>query len=243
MVKGVLVGAPQAQAERPGFLAGGHQNMKRDWALQGGEWEPALSPLHTQARNIIQKTFPEGKHVPEWGGVYSITTAFQIDLPQDDFNAVRSQGEQFNRVDYLWHGTKFGSVSAIAHNNLEVRGAYCLMGAGIYLAPDFAKAWNYTGGRYTTRTVLLCAVRLGKVWRAYTCKKAKVGWRSQCDDKACECKKKPNATICRANGGDTAMTGSGAYTTAWGGRIRFGEYAVYDAQQVLPVYAICFDPA
>lgn len=253
VVKGVPV---RRGPNQQGFLAGGHQKMKRDWFLIGGDWEAPISSLHRRGRNIIKTKFPDGvyKVTSLWGTTvsnYRITNAFQIDLPRDEFDSMKEEGPQFGPIDYLWHGTKFKAVSSIAHNNLEVRGAHCLMGAGIYLAPDFEKSWNYSGGgwhnRNVTRTVLLCAVRLGKVWKAYTCIKtpAERGsiWKKQCDDKACDCKKRPNADICKTNGCDTAMMGAGGYTTAWGGRIRLGEYAVYDARQVLPLYAICFDPA
>ena len=218
----------------PGFLSGGHQAMKRDYTFEGG-FSEALSPLHTKARGLVTTQLKT-----DLGGGWKLDRAYQLDIDRTAFDNLPS--ERFQKVDYLWHGTKANYVSAIVHNNLEVRGAHCLLGAGIYLAPSFEKAWGYTGWSYRNKksykVVLLCAVRLGKVWQGYTC--GNTTWARRCADTGCICKKRPSKAICKSVGADTASANAGLHAVAWGGRLNFSELCCYDAAQVLPVYACVF---
>ncbi len=231
---------------QPGFFAGGHQKLKRDFAFEEGDWSESLSPLHMKARAFINRMFPKGNmadligaDTPLWrrnaAKESKIARGYQIDNDVTKF-----KGQQ---VDLLWHGTSARNVSSIGHQSLRVGGPYCLLGAGIYLTPDFLKAWNFSGwGSYST--VLLCAANLGKILNsqdcvnhADDCGKNNAPW-GKCS-KACKWVR-PNAATVKGKGYDSACAMSGGFVGAFGGRLVYSEYCCYDIDQVVPLYALVF---
>lgn len=161
---------------------------------------------------------------------WTIDKVFQVKSHAAPFMALAKEDPRFESIRYMWHGTKTEYVESIAASGLrtdKANGGY--LGSGIYLTPDFAKAWGYTGwGRYIgsdgsyCKSVLLCAARTGKVWKDA----ANVSIR--------------NRKECRKMGFDTAFAGSGANPTAYAGRLRYSEYCFYRDEQVLPLYVITF---
>lgn len=233
--------------KNPGFLAGGHPKLKRDLTFEDSYSEP-LSDLHLRARNAIKRQLPDNtytQYLTNWWHttrhgpskskpkLHRIYRAYQFASEQDSFSGL--MGGCFQHVNFLWHGTSFTNVSSIGHQGLEVRGSRCLMGAGIYLAPAFAKAWMFGG--QNPKIVLLCAVKLGKVFTAFKCSHNP---RCAKDDKDCDGRKIPNGNSIKALGFDTAVAFAGPNSVAWGGRMRHTEYCCYDAAQVLPVYVLVF---
>lgn len=252
--------------EAVGFLSGGHQKLKRDLSFEEGYSEP-LSQLHSQARAYIKTTIArmlgildeEKKQNKVLGRTYiypyyqnamsrhKLFRAYQMDSDTDAFDAIDG------KYDLLWHGTPFRNISSIGHESLHVRGTYCMLGAGIYLAPDFSKAWGFSGwSDYST--VLLCAAKLGKVLDTKDC----VRHADDCGKKTSipparwpvgvpwgKCSKdckwvKPQAEVVHKMGYDTASAGRGFHPGARGGSLLHDEYCCYKREQVLPLYALVF---
>jgi len=169
-----------------------------------------------------------------------------MDIDNEKFNAVQGKIDE----DFLWHGTGFKNLNNIAHNNLEVRGGWGLLGAGIYLAPTFNKAWGFSGWHSSYKTVLICATKLGKVLDSRDCVTHIPGcdkttvrnlWgRAKCNPK---CKwHKPNASNVRGMSFDSAAANRGYHPGAYGGNLIHTEYCTYNADRVLPLYVLVFAP-
>jgi hypothetical protein len=130
---------------------------------------------------------------------------------------------EFKDEVHLWHGTKLYCLRGIltAGFRLPARGG--MLGRGVYTAPSFAKAWNYTDwGRHQTKVVLLCSCRLGKIYKVKN-----TGWQ--------------NAELAAQNAGcHTAYCGAGRYKKAWRGYLMRSEYCIYDPIQVKPQLLLAF---
>ncbi|MHA2066251.1 MAG: hypothetical protein ACXABY_17905 [Candidatus Thorarchaeota archaeon] len=244
---------------RPGFLAGGHPKLKRDFTFE--PYDPnyydtdALTPLHANARRFIRIQFPKGKvkdaddkYVYPYNpfGDHKLWRAYQMDIGTEKFDAVTDSVD----TDLMFHGTGFANITNIGHNNLEVRGSWCLLGAGIYLAPSFGKAWGFSGYHRSLRTVLLCATKLGKVLDSKNCvthiegcdkvlkRRSGLWGKLQCNPK---CKwHKPNAQNVRNLGFDSAAANRGYHPGAHSRNLLHTEYCSYDSARVLPLYVLVF---
>jgi hypothetical protein len=106
-----------------------------------------------------------------------------------------------------------------------------MLGRGIYAAPKFAKAWNYTGWSRWRKTssqssdakaVLLCDFRLGTTVRTTV---SGEGAKQQ---------------VMMLNG-HTAYSGKGKKKYAWAGWVRHSEYCVYDPIQAKPQLLLIFE--
>lgn len=136
-------------------------------------------------------------------------------------------------------------MSSIGHNSLWSGRRSGLLEAGIYLTPHFYKAWGYSDWFSGQRTVLMCAVKLGKVIDSKDCVQHapdcdKHPWETRCL-KQCNYLQ-PNASNIRRLGAHTAAAFSGPHPGAWSGRLNFSEYCVYDEKRVLPLFVLVFEP-
>jgi len=232
----------------PGFLAGGHPKLKNDCGFhgfhKGGYYTDPLSPLHERARPAVRRILnadgiPTHRIKPGTPlGIetnYYLYRAYQIDLPQDSFDALSQKDEKFQKITWLWHGTPDGNISSIAHKGFRL-GSRGLLGGGIYTSPDIDKAISFGRGVFTC--VLLCAVRLGRVWHTNEAKRRR-NWLMEASKEE-EKPVKVNRSSCRARGCDSALASAGVYNRAWASRLLHSEYCCYDDAQVLPVYALVF---
>lgn len=191
------------------------KSMTLPWSNLPGELEDLVEhalvekKYHPYIRKALSRAKRKGA---------SLSALLKIKTSTELFDEL-GELESFKKATILWHGTKIHSLKGIFNDGFKLPRHSGLLGRGIYLAPDFDKAWNYSG--WKERIILLCDVRLGKVMDSNKLAKS--------------------AEFETLNGGyHTAFHGAGKSKRAWGGRTRFSEYCVYEPIQVCPRYLLVF---
>jgi hypothetical protein len=221
--------------EETRLTTGEGRGKRKVSGFRGGT--PAYS-IMSNGYNFLHRALPNLKFSASWRSPpynyrigsqaklrWKLDKVIEVRSDASDFMALPKQEGRFGAVTYLWHGTSTANIEAIAERGM-VPGRGGLLGAGIYLTPDFDKAWNYSRDWYSeTKAIILCAARLGKVWKG-------AGEEEK--------NSKRNAEECFKLGFDTAFAGRGNSKAAWGGRLTFSEYCCYNDAQVIPVYVVVF---